>query len=100
MTVVGTPGAQQYHAQINAIKSMANLVEVDEETFRLVLQAREHPTLVEGKSGALWFKKSVYLTTYDGFVFLHRSGRPLDFSKDAPGALLVTAQGVNLPFLG
>lgn len=99
MTVVGTPGTHQYHAQINAIKSMASMVEVDEETFRAILRAREHPTLVQGQSGALWFKKSVYLTTYDGFVFLLRVPKPLDFTGDAPGALLVAAQNVNIPFL-
>ena len=99
MTVVGTPGTQQYHAQINAIKAMANLVEVDEETFRSILAAREHPTLVQGQSGALWFKKRLYLTTYDGFVFLLRAPRVLDFSADAPGAFVVAAEGVHIPFL-
>ncbi|MHC4931033.1 MAG: hypothetical protein ACYTGV_02440 [Planctomycetota bacterium] len=99
MTVAGTPGAQQYQAQINAMKAVISLVEVDETTFRRILQTRPHPTIVTGKSGALWFKKTVYMTTYDGFVFLHRSKNPLDFSGHAPDAVIVEAESVNIPFM-
>jgi hypothetical protein len=92
-------GAQQYQAQIEAVKAMVNLVEVDEDTFRLLLRSREHPTLVSGGTGALWFKKRTYLTSYDGFVFLLKAPAPLDFSEDAPGAFYVEAKGLNIPFL-
>ena len=99
MTVVGTPGAHQYQAQINAIKAMVNLVEVDEATFRSIVGARPHPTVVSGRTGALWFKKNVYLTSYDGFVFLLRSAAELDFRSDAPKAFYIEAKSVTIPFL-
>jgi hypothetical protein len=54
---------------------------------------------VSGGTGALWFKKRTYLTSYDGFVFLLKAPAPLDFSEDAPGAFYVEAKGLNIPFL-
>jgi len=93
------PGVQQYQAQIEGLKAIANLVEVDEATFRLVIRSHEHPTIVAGGTGALWFKKSTYLTTYDGFVFVLRAEKPLDFREDAPGAFFIEAKSVNIPFL-
>ncbi|MFQ5845261.1 MAG: hypothetical protein ACE5JG_09775, partial [Planctomycetota bacterium] len=89
----------QYQAQINALKAMAAVVEVDEETFRTLLRSRPHPTIVAGTSGALWFKRRTYLTSYDGFFFLLRVDGPLDFSPDAAGAFYVNAKHVNIPFL-
>ncbi|MHC4548350.1 MAG: hypothetical protein ACYTEZ_06185 [Planctomycetota bacterium] len=99
MQPVGVPGAQQYQAQIEGLKALANLVEVSEATFRLIVRSHEHPTIVAGGTGALWFKKHTYLTTYDGFVFCLRSERPLDFAADAPGAFFVEAKTVHIPFL-
>ena len=96
---VGAPGAQQYQAQIEGLKAVANLVEVDEEVFRTLVRSREHPTIVGGKSGALWFKKHLYLTSYDGFVFCLKAEGPLRFEEDAPGAFFIEAKGINIPFL-
>jgi hypothetical protein len=95
---MATTGAQ-YQAQINALKAMAAVVEVDEETFRALLRSRSHPTIVAGISGALWFKRRTYLTSYDGFVFLLRADQPLDFQEEAGGALYVDAKQVNIPFM-
>ena len=97
--VVGTPGAQQYQAQIEGLKALANLIEVNEETFRLLIRSRENPTIVAGKTGALWFKKNCYLTSYDGFVFVLRVADELDFREDAPGAFFVKAESVQIPFM-
>ena len=97
--VVVPSGAHQYQAQIQALKAVANLVEVDEGTFRQLLGARDHPTIVGAESGALWFKKRVYLTSYDGFVFVLRVPKVLDFQKEAAGAFYVEAKSVNIPFL-
>ena len=95
-----TPGDGRYQARIEALKAVAGLVEVDEETFRLLIRSREQPTIVEAKAGALWFKKRIYMTSYDGFKFVHRAERELDLSVDAPGAFLVRAESITLPFLG
>jgi hypothetical protein len=99
MPVTGVPGAQQYQAQIEGLKALANLVEVDEETFRLIVRSREHPSIVAGSTGALWFRKHIYLTSYDGFVFCVRAEKPIDFRADAPGAFYVQAKSVHIPFL-
>ena len=99
MRPVGVPGTQNYQAQIEGLKAVANIVEVDEETFRTLLRSREHPTLVAGETGVLWFKKHTYLTTYDSFIFCLRAPGPLDFEKDAPGAFFISAKSVNIPFL-
>jgi len=92
-------GTAQYQAQVEGLKAVANLVEVDEDTFRLLLRSRENPTLVAGQSGALWFKKHVYLTTYDGLVFCLKAATALEFKEDAPGAFFIQAKSVNIPFL-
>lgn len=97
--MTGVPGSQQYQAQIEGLKAVANLVEVDEETFRTLIRSREHPTIVGGATGALWFKKQTYLTSYDGFVFCLKAGGPLDFEADAPGAFYISAKAINIPFL-
>lgn len=99
MQPAGIPGAQQYQAQIEGLKALANLVEVDEATFRLIVRSHERPSIVSGSTGALWFKKHVYLTSYDGFVFCLRSDKPLDLRTDAPGAFYVQAKSVHIPFL-
>ena len=99
MLPVGLPGAQQYQAQVEGMKALANLVEVDEATFRLIVRSHEHPTIVSGGTGALWFKKQTYLTTYDGFVFCLRAGKPIDLREDAPGAFFIEAKSVHIPFL-
>jgi hypothetical protein len=92
-------GAHQRAMQIEAMKALVNLVEVDEATFRLLLRSHEKPTLVTGTTGFLWFKKRVYMTSYDGFVFLHRGDRELDFRTEAPEAVVVDAKTVHIPFL-
>ena len=99
MQTMGLPGAQQYQAQVEGMKALANLVEVDEETFRLIVRSREHPTIVAGATGILWFKKHTYLTTYDGFVLCLRTDKPLDLTEDAAGAFYVEAKTVHIPFL-
>jgi len=100
MTVVPvTTGSNAYQAQIEAIKSMVSLVQVEEETFRLLLRSRENPTIVAGHSGFWKFKKSVYLTSYDGFVFLLKSEEELDFAEDAAGAFYIKAKELSLPML-
>jgi len=93
------PGAQQHLAEIEAVKALANLVEVDVETFRGVLRAHERPTIVAGMTGFWLFRRHVYLTTYDGFVFCVRAPAPLDFATDAPSHFLIRAQAVTIPFL-
>jgi len=95
-----TPGAGRYQASIEALKVVAGLVEVDEETFRLLVRSREQPTIVEGQAGLLWFKKRIYMTSYDGFKFVLRAERELDFSEDAPEAFRIRAEALTLPFLG
>ncbi|MGH7163342.1 MAG: hypothetical protein ACREID_07645 [Planctomycetota bacterium] len=90
--------AAHYQAQIKALKAVATHVEVDEETFRLLLRSRPHPTIVSGTTGVFWFKMRTYLTSYDGFVFFLRARAGLDFGKDAPGAFYVEAKSLNLPF--
>jgi hypothetical protein len=92
-------GAQQRHEQIEALKALVNLVEVDEATFRLLLRSHEKPTIVAGQTGFFMFKKSVYMTSYDGFVFLLRAEKECDFRTDAPQALVVKAEHVHIPFL-
>jgi hypothetical protein len=92
-------GSNAYQAQIEALKSMAALVEVEEETFRLLLRSRENPTIVAGRSGFWKFKKSVYLTSYDGFIFLLKSEQDLDFAADAVGAFYVKAKELSLPMM-
>jgi hypothetical protein len=99
MTVPVQPAGGQYQAAIEGLKAVAHLIEVDEETFRLLVRSREHPTIVEGKIGALWFKKRVYLTSYDGFIFVHKAEKPLDLTPDAPGAFHVKAENASIPFL-
>jgi hypothetical protein len=91
--------AQKYQAQIDGLKAVANLVEVDEETFRMVLRSNERPTIVAGEAGFWKFKRHTYLTTYDGFVFCLRSPAPVDFKAEAPAAFLVKAKTVSIPFL-
>jgi hypothetical protein len=63
------------------------------------VRSHEHPSIVAGSTGALWFKKHIYLTSYDGFVFCLRAEKPLDFQPDAPGAFYVQAKSVHIPFL-
>lgn len=92
-------GAHQQALQIEALKALVNLVEVDEGTFRLLLRSHEKPTLVTGNTGFLWFRKRVYMTSYDGFVFLHRAGKEIDFRAEAPDSVVVNAQSVHIPFL-
>jgi len=92
-------GAHQQALQIEALKALINLVEVDEATFRLLLRSHEKPTLVTGNTGFLWFRKRVYMTSYDGFVFLHRAGKEIDFRAEAPDSVVVNAQSVHIPFL-
>jgi len=94
-----TPGAGRYQTNIEALKAVAGLVEVDEATFRLLIRSREQPTIVEAKAGALWFKKRIYVTSYDGFKFVHRAQRELDLMEDAPHAFLIRAESITLPFL-
>jgi len=94
-----SPGAQQYQAQIEALKAVVSLVEVDETTFRLLLRSRPHPTIVTGKAGAYWFKRHIYLTSYDGFVFCLRTPHAVDFHEEAPGAFLVRSKQIRIPFL-
>ena len=91
--------AAQYQAQIQALKAMLGVIAVDEETFRLILRSRSHPTIVAGKSGALWFKKPIYMTSYDGFLFILKPDEDLDFKEDAPGAFFVEAKAVHVPFM-
>jgi len=93
------PGAQQHLAEIETVKALANLVEVDEETFRGILRAHERPTIVAGESGFWLFRRHVYLTTYDGFVFCVRVRVPMDFADDAPSHFLIRAKAVTIPFL-
>ena len=97
MHAAGAAAHQQQ--QIQALKAIASLVEVDEGTFRLLLRSHEKPTIVAGKSGIFWFKKHTYLTSYDGFVFLHRAEKACDFRMEAPQALIVDAQAVHIPFV-
>jgi len=97
--MMGVPGAAHHQAQIEAIKAVASIVEVDEPTFRDILRAHEQPTIVTGESGALWFKRPVYLTTYDGFVFLLKAAKAVDFAQDAPRAFWIRAKSVTIPFL-
>jgi hypothetical protein len=92
-------GAHQRALQIEALKALVNIVEVDEPTFRLLLRSHEKPTLVAGSTGFLWFKKAVYLTSYDGFVFLHRAEKAVDFRAEAPDAFRIEAKSVNIPFV-
>jgi hypothetical protein len=92
-------GAAQRHVQIEALKALVNLVEVDEATFRLLLRSHEKPTVVVGKAGIFWFKKHTYMTSYDGFVFLLRADGSCDFKADAPDAFVVDAKTVHIPFL-
>jgi hypothetical protein len=92
-------GAHQRSMQIEALKALVNLVEVDEATFRLLLRSHEKPTLVTGTTGFLWFKKRVYMTSYDGFVFLHRPEKEIDLRAEAPEAVVVDAKTVHIPFL-
>ena len=93
-------GAAAHHQQqIEALKALAHLIEVDEATFRLLLRSNDRPTLVTGKTGFLWFKKHVYMTTYDGFVFIHRAAEPRDLAADAPKAFVVAAEHIVLPSL-
>ena len=92
-------GAHAQQERIQALKALVNLVEVDEATFRLLLRSHEKPTIVIGKGGVLWFKKHTYMTSYDGFVFLHRADRECDFRTEAPQALVVDAKTVHIPFL-
>ena len=66
----------------------------------LLIRSREQPTIVEAKAGALWFRKRIYMTSYDGFKFVHRAKQELDLSADAPHAFLVRAESITLPFLG
>ena len=98
MNVAGATGAAQYQAQIQALKAVASLIEVNEETFRTLLRSLPSPTIVAGETGAMWFKKRGYLTNYDGFVFFVRVPRPLEFSADAPGAFYVEAESLSIPF--
>lgn len=91
--------AAHHQQQIQALKAVASLIEVDEATFRLLLRSNERPTLVKGHTSFLWFKKHVYLTSYDGFVFLHRSGTACDFGADAPQAFVVAAENIQIPSL-
>ena len=93
------PGAQRHLAEIDAVKALANLVEVDAETFRGILRAHERPTIVAGETGIWLFRRHVYLTTYDGFVFCVRAAAPLDFADDAPSHFLIRAKAVTIPFL-
>ena len=93
------PGGERYNAQIEALKALVNLVEVDEQTFRALLRAHERPTLVTGQSGMLWFKRFTYLTSWDGFVFCLRTEKACDLAGDAPDALVVNAKSLNIPFL-
>jgi len=99
MTIPGQFATGQYQAAIEGLKAVAHFVEVDLATFRLLLRSREHPTVVEGKTGAFWFKKQMYLTSYDGFVFVHKADKPIDFSEEAPGAFFVQAENISIPFL-
>ena len=92
-------GAAARHEQIQALKALVNLVEVDEATFRLLLRSHEKPTIVVGKAGIAWFKKHTYMTSYDGFVFLHRADKECDFRTEAPQALVIEAKTVHIPFL-
>lgn len=92
-------GAHAQQERIQALKALVNLVEVDEATFRLLLRSHEKPTIVVGKAGVFWFKKHTYMTSYDGFVFLHRADRECDFRTEAPQALVVDAKTVHIPFL-
>ncbi len=94
----GVPAAQ-YQAQIEALKAMLGVIAVEEETFRLILRSRPHPTIVAGKTGALWFKKPIYMTSYDGFLFILKPDSELDFKEDAPGAFFVEAKAVHVPFM-
>ena len=96
--VIGPAGTQKW-AQIQALRAIANMVEVDEGTFRQLLSAREHPTIIGAESGALWFKKRIYLTSYDGFIFLLRTPKVLDFQEEAPIAFYVEAKSANIPFI-
>ena len=91
--------AAQYQAQIEALKAMLGVISVEEETFRLILRSRPHPTIVAGKSGALWIKKPIYMTSYDGFLFVLKQDKDLDFKEDAPGAFFVEAKAVHVPFM-
>lgn len=89
----------RYLAQIEGLKAVANLVEVDEETFRRLLRSHERPTVVVGETGLWRFRRHTYLTTYDGFTFCLRSATPLDLHAEAPSAFLVRAKTVTIPFL-
>jgi hypothetical protein len=93
--------AAQHHRQqqIEALKAIISLVEVDEATFRLLLRSNERPTLVKGRTGFWRFKKHIYMTSYDGFVFIHRAGAECDFRADAPQAFVIAAQEVQIPAL-
>jgi hypothetical protein len=93
------PGAQHHQERITAVKALMNLVEVDEATFRLLLRSHERPTLVRGATGMLWFRKFTYMTSYDGFVFCHRSDKECDFRPDAAGALVIDAKTIDIPSL-
>lgn len=89
----------RHHQQIEALKAIISLVEVDEATFRLLLRSNERPTLVTGRTGFWRFKKHIYMTSYDGFVFLHRAGAECDFRTEAPQAFIIAAAEVELPSL-
>ena len=90
--------AAAHHAQqIQALKAVASLIEVDEATFRLLLRSNERPTVVVGHTKILWFKKNVYLTSYDGFVFIHRAAVEIDVRAEAPQAFIVQAEHLHIP---
>ena len=91
--------AAHYQQQIRALKAIATLIEVDEATFRLLLRSSDKPTIVESRTGFFWFKKHVYMTSYDGFVFFHRSSAPCDLRAEAPQAFVVAAEHVEIPSL-
>ncbi len=93
-------GAAAHHQQqIQALKALASIIEVDEATFRLLLRSHERPTLVVSRTGFFWFKKHVYMTSYDGFVFFHRAAVERDFLAEAPLAFVVVAEHVQIPSL-
>jgi hypothetical protein len=96
---MNTAAAAHRHQQIQALKAIASLVEVDEATFRLLLRSHEKPTLVVAQTGFLWFKKHLYMTSYDGFVFFHRADKERDFTADAPQAFVVRAESAEIPSL-
>jgi len=80
-------------AMANAIKASGSIVNVEPETFAVILRKTERPLIVYYQ-GRLFSAKHQYLTSYKGLTFFAKSKEQIDLPR---GVEVILAKKMWMP---